>query len=780
MRQFVFMLLLISLTISTQSQNPTQVVRGKVVDAASKTSLPGANIVVLNTSPLLGATTTPDGTFSIPNVPVGRHTLQISFMGYKTVVLPEIMVSSGKQNVITVELEELAVTAKEVEIKAVVEKDRPINTMAMVSSRSFTVEESRRYAGSADDPMRAVSNFAGVAGSADVSSNEIVIRGNSPKGLLWRVDGIDIPNPNHFAYVGTSGGGITMFSSQVLTNSDFYTAAFPAQYGNALSGVFDMRFRNGNNQKHEFAFQVGIQGLDLSAEGHFSKSSQASYLFNYRYSILAFVQLIDPEMKNKIPQYQDLSFKVNLPTKKAGTFSLVGIGGISRSSGKPLDDTTQWKTLDDRTISVLNNNMGALGLINQLQVSRRAQVRTWISATYNYIDGQFALALPAGGFDSLSDTKNSMYRLGAGVATNVKFGPKHTNRSGISYTNMFYELNSKERNPFTGVFSLVGQGKGNTDFIQAFSESKISLNDQFEFELGVHGQYFLLNRNFTVEPRIAARWQMNQHHAFSIGYGQHSQLEDVGIYLTETTLTPEFKVQPNKQLDFSKSHHFVAGYDYRIKSDLRFKTECYYQYLYSIPVIPNSYYSLLNSDGGYTNDSLVNRGTGSNYGIDLTFEKFLTHNYYYLVTISLFESKYKGGDGIERNSRYNSNYVVNVLAGKEWTVRKKNIFGINVKVSLTGGEYYVPIDLDASIQAHMEVLDEVHAYESRLPSFQYVDLSFSYRTNHKRFSGIWSVQLKNLLNQKPAVGYVYNDFNQSIEPITDMGIVPFISYKIEF
>jgi hypothetical protein len=762
------------------AQTPTQTIRGRVFDTDSKTGLPGANVILLNSQPLMGTTTDVNGNFILNKVPVGRKSIQVSYVGYKPVIKPEILVSSGKETVLTFDLEEEVLQAKEVEIKAAVEKDKAINSMAMISARSFNVEESRRYAGSADDPMRAVSNFAGVASSADVNSNEIVIRGNSPKGLLWRVDGIDIPNPNHFAYVGASGGGITMFSSQVLNNSDFYTAAFPAQYGNSLSGVFDIRFRNGNNSRHEFAFQAGIQGLDLSAEGPFSKKCQASYLFNYRYSILAFLQLIDPSMKNKIPQYQDLSFKINLPTRKAGTFSLVGIGGISRSKGTAVEDTTQWTTLGDRTESMLNNNMGAVGLTHQIALSRKSMLRSWVSATYSDVNSNYSFMTPDYELDPRSDVRHKMYRFGAGMAANIKFGPRHTNRSGISYTNMFYDISVKNKNIFTGIFGTVDEGIGNTDFMQAFSESKFDITGNLVATAGLHFQYFLLNRHYAVEPRLAMRWQAFRNHAFSIGYGKHSQIEDVGVYLAELPVTPEYEVQPNRQLDFSRAHHFVLGYDYLIRNDLRFKAEVYYQHLYSIPVMPGSYYSLINSDGGYNNDSLVNDGTGKNYGIDLTFEKFLTRQYYFLATVSLFNSKYAGGDAIERNTRYNSNYVINLLGGKEWTIRKKNILGVNLKATLTGGQYYVPIDLEQSKARHYRVLDESRAYEPRLPDFYYLDLTITYRTNHRKFSGIWAIQVKNLLNQKPDLGYVYNDFNQSVEPVKGMGILPFLSYKIEF
>jgi hypothetical protein len=661
----VFLSLSAVIETQIQAQTPVQVIRGKVMDAETKTGLPGANVIVLNTDPLTGTVTNEQGEFRIPGVQVGRHTLRITFMGYKTVSIPEIMVTSGKETMVNVELEETIISAKEIEIKATVDKNKPINSMAMISARSFTVDESRRYAGSADDPMRAVSNFAGVAGSADVNSNQIVIRGNSPKGLLWRVDGVDIPNPNHYAYVGSSGGGITMFSSQVLSNSDFYTAAFPAEFGNSLSGVFDMKFRTGNNARREYALQLGIQGLDLSAEGPFIKEKPSTYIFNYRYSILTFLQYIDPSMKNKVPSYQDFSFKLNFPTKKAGTFSLTGIGGISRSTFTPVNDSLEWKSLEDRTKSTLNNTMGALSLSHHFVAGPRTFVHSYVSATYsdiyfdnNYLDSAYR-TIPDQNVDHMN------WRVSMGSMVNHKFGPRHTNRSGLEFTQMFYNINIKARNTFTGVFSQYVLGSGNAGMLQAFSESKVVVTTTLSLNAGLHFQYFTLNGHYVLEPRLAMSWQFLKNQALSLGYGLHSQLEDIGVYLTDIPVANGISSQPNHSLNLSRAHHFVLGYDLRIRSDMRFKLEAYYQYLFNIPVKHGSYYSLLNSEGGFSNDTLVNKGTGTNAGMDLTFEKFLTKQLYYLVTVSLFQSKYKGGDMIERNTRFNSNYVVNVLGGKE-------------------------------------------------------------------------------------------------------------------
>ena len=762
------------------AQTPTQVVRGKVIDAEEKTPLAGANVVIVNTDPLLGATTNQDGTFFLEKVKVGRHTIRISYIGYKTSIIPEIMVSSGKQTILNVELEEMMTTTGEVEIKATVNKDKPVDPMALVGARSFNVDESRRYAGSLDDPMRAVSNFAGVTANAGVNSNQIMIRGNSPKGLLWRVEGMDIPNPNHFAFVGTSGGGFTIFSSQVLANSDFYIAAFPAQFGNALSGVFDMRFRNGNNMRHEYALQLGFQGLDVSAEGPFSKKHTSSYLFNYRYSVLYFLRYIDPWMKNKIPSFQDLSFKINLPSKKTGTFSIVGIGGISGIKSVPEPDSASWETIEDRSQSKLGNRMGALAVIHQVYLSKQSFLRSYISGTYNDIVATDQLMTIGYVLQPEDSVVHKNFRITGSSTLNQKFGNHYTLRSGITYTRLFYALDMKNRNPSTGIYGQVAKGNGNTGFVEAFSEVKIDLTDNFNITTGLNFQYFLLNGHFSLEPRFALRWQAAPKHALSIGYGLHSQLEDVGVYMIEIPVKDNQLISPNKNLNFSRAHHIVLGYDFLIRPDMRLKTEIYFQYLYDIPVMPGSYYSLINSTGGYSSDPLINTGTGRNIGIDLTFEKFLTRQLYYLATISFFNSKYKGGDRIERNTRFNTGYVINLLGGKEWTFREKNIFGVNLKTSFTGGEHYVPIDLSQSVAQHREVLDESAAYSPELPAVFYIDLTVTYRINHKKFAGIWALQIRNLLNQHPDVGYIYNDFNKKIEAQKSLGILPVMSYKVEF
>lgn len=302
-------------------------IRGTVLDKQSLAPLPGATVILMDSDPIRGTASDENGNFRLTMVPIGKHRLKATYIGYAPVVSDDIIVSSGKESQVTLLMQETAISVQEVEIRSDYMKYEPLNKMATVSVRSFSVDETFRFAWSYNDPARMAANFAGVTSGID-NRNDIIVRGNSPMGLKWRLDGMEIPNPNHFAAVGTTGGPVTVLNNNLLTNSDFFTGAFPAEYGNVLSGIFDMRMRNGNNEKHEFWFGLGWNGIEFGSEGPFSKKSGASYIVSYRYSLLELISYAGITT-GTIQFYQDLNLKITLPAKKAGTFTLTGIGGLS-------------------------------------------------------------------------------------------------------------------------------------------------------------------------------------------------------------------------------------------------------------------------------------------------------------------------------------------------------------------------------------------------------------------------------------------------------------------
>jgi len=757
----------------------TQTIKGRVIDRQTKTGLAGANVLIQNTEK--GAATDIEGYFSISKVPIGRQSLKIFYIGYKPAIIPEILVGSAKEIDLTIELEEDVIQNEEIVITPKIEKNKPLNTMSIVSARSFSVEETQRYAGGFDDPARLVSSFAGVT-YGNAQDNAIIIRGNAPKGLLWRLEGIDIPNPNHFPDGNILGGGLfTIFSNQLLSNSDFFTSAFPAEFGNALSGVFDIKFRNGNNDRREWTFQTGLMGIDFSAEGPFSKNHQASYLVNYRYStigLLTDLKIVDTDQEL---HYQDLSFKVNIPTQNAGVFSLWGIGSYDAPKETEEKDPTRWEHDWDRLRYDSKIKVGAFGFNHKYAFGRSTYLNSTLAATakdmlYNLkrIDDNLTLRQ--------NENINSFNgKLTLNSIVSHKFNSRLYNKTGFIINYLAYNLNlASAIDDIPETYQTFVDEKGNSQLIQAFSQTQAYITPNLKINAGIHYQIFLLNNNISLEPRAGISWSFSSRHSISFGYGRHGQLENIRYYLAQKQTAAQ-KWQPNKNLDFTHADHLALSYDLQLTNNIRVKIEPYYQYLFDVPVRANDSFSFINlKDERYFNDPLMNKGKGVNRGIDFTLERFLSDDYYYLFTASLFDSKYKGGDGIKRNSRYNRNYVINALLGKEIYINNKNILGLNIKFTSMGGEKTSPILYNESLAAKRVIYDETRAFEESLSGNNYLDISIHYRINQPGISHIFSLQIKNLLGSANDYGYIYNYAKQNLTKDKMVIVLPSISYKIEF
>ena len=571
--------IILALTVAgtTFSQDITQVVRGKVVDEESQMPLPFTTIVVLTLDPVMGTTSDDKGYFRLDRVPVGRHNIQVSFMGYESKVLPELLITSGKEFVLEIGLKEKVEMMDEVVVKAYTQKDKPLNSMSTVSARTFSVEEAQRYAGGFDDPARLASSFAGVA-TGYLDDNAIIVRGNAPKGLLWRLEGIEIPNPNHFANMTTfGGGGISALSSLMLANSDFFTGAFPAEYGNAMSGVFDIKLRTGNNEKHEHAVQIGALGVDLSSEGPFSKNGKATYLFNYRYSTFGLIKPILPEGAN-IPVYQDLCFKINLHTDKAGIFSLWALAADDKIKFEADADSSVWSYVQDQEVGYATQRMGAIGLNHRYILGSKTYLNSTLALSgdytefvVDYLDFDFTPSA-----SHYINNLNSKYTVTSTL--NHKFNAQHTNRTGFIVNNLHYNNLLKYAPSIGDDLVTTADEVGSSNLIHLYSQSKFNLSSRFVFNLGMHGLYFDMNKEVVLEPRIGATYQLTNRQSISLAYGKHSRLEPQSLYFARV-LEGDEVTYPNKTLSLSKAHHFVLAYDINLSSNIRLKVEPYFQYL---------------------------------------------------------------------------------------------------------------------------------------------------------------------------------------------------------
>ncbi|MEI6816606.1 MAG: carboxypeptidase regulatory-like domain-containing protein, partial [Bacteroidota bacterium] len=643
--------------------------------------MPGASIAAIkDSSIIIGATTDVDGYFHLDGVPVGRQTFKVYYVGYTSQTLSNVIVSSGRQLILNVELEESVIQMKTFEVSGL-DKRSSLNEMASGSVRTFNIEETEKYAGSRGDPARMASNFAGVQG-ADDSRNDVVIRGNSPTGLLWRLDGINIPNPNHFATPGTTGGPVSILNAHTLAASDFYTGAFPAEYGNCNAGVFDLKMRNGNSEKHEFTGQFGFLGTEILAEGPISKTNHSSYLITYRYSTLKLFQALNIKIgTDAVPNYQDASFKLNFPTKKVGTFSLFGIGGKSGIDLILSKDSVPTQQIygDQNRDQYFYSSMGLIGITHLYPINATAYTHFTLSTSItntNALDSIFYRHVNNTRFvyDSINPKIGYEFieqRISGSFYLNKKLDIHNSFRIGV-YIDRYYEnLVDSNFNQLSYVWQRRENFKGFAVLYQPYLQYQYKATDDLVFNAGIHTMYFDQTKSGSVEPRLGMKWNLTKKQTLSLALGLHSQMQPTYIYYQQTLHPDSSYSMTDKKLGFTRSRHFVASYDIGVTNSTHVKIEAYYQSLYDVPIhtYPSSF-SLINEGSSAKDrifvDSLVNNGTAKNYGLELTVEKAFTNGYFYMFTGSLYDSKYVASDGIERSTDYNGRYSFNLLAGREF------------------------------------------------------------------------------------------------------------------
>lgn len=796
----VIILLFFSLTGVSQT---TQTIRGKIIDKETFSPIIGATVLIVSEKETpQGASSDIDGNYRIDGVTIGRHILKVKYLGYYEKTIP-VVVNSGKELILNINLEESMITMKEVEITAD-ENGGVKNEMALVSVTSFSVEETDKYAGSRGDPARMAANFAGVQG-ADDSRNDIIVRGNSPLGVLWRVEGIDIPNPNHFAIAGTSGGPVSILNNKLMANSDFFTAAFPAEYGNSVAGVFDLKLRNGNNQKHEFSGQFGFLGTELMAEGPLNKKKGSSYLAAYRYSTLSLFESLGIKVgTDAIPAYQDLSFKLNFPLKKGGAVSLFGISGSSdidivfSTEKKPNPELNIYGE-NDRD-QYFNTRMAVVGLTYIQPLKKNGYWKTTIAgaveeqkAVHNY----FNRSITADNLYSLDtiytilDYRFRQFKTSASSFINKKLNKQSVIKFGFNTDVFFYDFQDSVLLDKLAIpeWDVRWNYQGTAALIQPFAQLKHKFNERFVMNFGLHAQAFTQSESISlVEPRVSMKWNIDEKQVLSSGVGLHSQIQPSYTYFYQIpTGNGNEKVQHNQNMDFTKSFHSVIGYANALSAKTMIKSEVYFQYLYNIPVeVRSSSFSMLNQGSGFSRffpDSLQNTGTGKNYGIELTVKHNFDKSFYTLITGAIYNSLYRGSDGVERNTDFNGNFAANFLIGKEFKLNKKNSITLGANVTWAGGRRFGLVDTVASAAAREVVFQDDQYNEFQFQDYFRADIKINYKLNTKKLTHEIGLDLVNVFGIKNILAITYAptpDDPQRITTSNQLGFLPLFYYRVDF
>lgn len=784
--RFLFLFFPLFLPIWVLAQQ--SVIRGAVLDQQSEMPLVGATVQLVQPEGQtpIGAMTDANGVFVLKNVPVGRQAIRVSYLGYEPLTVPNILLTVGKEAQLDLRMQESLSSLGEVVVTATVDKDRPVNELATISARQFNTEEVQRFSGGSNDVSRLVTNFAGVAAAND-SRNDIVIRGNSPVGVLWRIEGVPVPSPNHFATLGTTGGPVSALNPNMIRNSDFLTSAFPAEYGNATAGVFDIGFRQGNQERFEFTAQLAaFSGLEAMAEGPIN-NRQGTFVVSYRHS---FVEVADAAGINvgttATPRYKDLTFNIDFGHSKFGRFSLFGLGGTSDIDflGNDITEDDLWAEPNEDAYST--SKLGIVGLKHNLLIGDNTYLRTIVSGSH---------AATTYDVDRDKDGESRKHVLSFDDATtdfrvssfvNHKFDARSTLRAGVLYQQFNLDVfdRSRERTPDWVPFRAFD---GQMHLLSGFAQSQWRVTPRLTLNAGLHAQHLTFNSTSSIEPRTAVNYQLSPKQTLSAGYGLHGQMQPLPILLYEEQLPDGSLTRSNKDLDFTRSHHFVLGYDLKPDANWHAKLEVYYQRLTDVPVERTpSEFSLLNTgaDFGFPEKgSLVNEGSGENLGLELTVEKFFSNGWYGLLTGSLFDSKYTGSDGVERNTAFNGNYVLNVLAGKEFKFgrNRQNAFTLDTRLSTAGGRPYTPVDLDASIAAQQEVLTDNYFGERHSDYFRW-DIKVGYRLNStkRRMTQHFFLDFQNVTNHQNVFQQRFSPARGSINTVYQRGFFPDVLWRVQF
>jgi|688.fasta_scaffold11797_9 hypothetical protein len=800
MKKYFFISLVILFHSLSFSQNLTQTIRGTIVDKETQLPIEFSTVLIYKDSTLLkSASSDAQGQFVCKGIPVGRVKLMASFVGYKKMVMQNIIVSSSKEIILQIELESSVLN--EINVSAN-KKHESINEMALISSHVFTVEETQRYAGSRGDPARMATNFAGVNGTDD-SRNDIVIRGNSPFGVLYRLENVNIPNPTHFAVAGSTGGPVGMLCNRMLANSDFMTGAFAAEYGNANAGVFDLRYKNGNDKNYEGTFQFGALGAEAYLEGPISKKNKSSFVFNYRYATLQMLVAMGIDIGTKeIPKYQDFQFKLNFPQKKGGSISIFGLGGLANVNL----NTSKQKTPTEREIystkdqdEQFRTRMGVVGLSYTRPVNEKTFAKMTFAVSTQYLQNQFQRVVRHIDSSINEYVVDSMYdkmyyrfqetKITGSFFRNTKVNSNMSIRYGLitdAYLFTFIDSNFNEN---TNTWTKRYQTKNALHYLfQPYLQTKINMSSRLSMTAGIHIQWFTLNNSWSLEPRASFKYQIRSNQNFTIGFGIHSQMQPTYIYFQQKKIENKDKYYlPNKNLDFTRALHTVVGYDITFKKDVRIKVEAYYQKLDNIPIDTNaSSYSVINEGSSFDRffpNKLVNRGSARNYGIELTVEKFFTHNWFIMFSGSLFDSKYRGSDGVLRNTSFNSKYVMNLLGTKEfhWGKKRKNMVSIGGKITYGGGRVYSPYDATASLLNDELTIIDAERNTKIFPDYFRFDMKLNYVLNTKKnITHEIGIDLVNLTGQKNVLRLTYTGGVDPVRQVNQLGFLPLFYYKLDF
>lgn len=759
-----------------------QTLRGKVRNTDNGQPVAGAVIELRNpTAPFTGKTDSAGG-FVFQKLRPGYYTCNIVAPGFESQTLPEINMTAGKEQVLTIALRPSASELPELLITANQPGRRNMQALAEIP---LTRDQTLRFPATFFDPARLAMAYPGVSGNDD-QANGLSIRGNNPASVRWKLEGVDVVNPNHLPNAGTfsdrpaaASGGVLMFSAQMLDNSALLTGNYPAGYADATGGVMDMYLRRGNTARHEFTAQAGLIGLDLAAEGPiFGKQNRNSYLVNYRYSTVGLLSQMGIQFGDEQINFQDLSFKLFFSGKKGGEWSVFGLGGLNRNIFERKTDPEKIEKEKD----LYDIDFDSKTHIGGVSYWKPLGAKTWLKAvviTSGQQNERMAQSDQRRQTDEQEETRASIsatvqHRLsdrwrisGGGIVQIIHF-------SGFSQNN--------NTTNFTGlVRGTLSQPWVNTEWNAP--------GRRWSAQLGLQGNVYQdghisENRDRSLEPRASLNWRLNNFHRLTLAYGFYSQLNPRWL---EADYRGDTDVSPNRGIGLVRSRQFGLRHAWQLSEPWVLKTELFWHRFSDIPVSgTNPAFSIFNITEMAAYESLQATGIAENKGLEINLERYLNSGWFLVANASVFDSRYQGSDQIWRSSRWDLGHIFNLTAGREWqreprTAEKVNVYGLNGRLTYTGGYRVAPVDLTASRLAGETRFDASNGWSEQLPGYFRLDLRVYWRRSlGNRRNSTFAMDFQNATMQQNVAYYFYDAFTDKTETKYQLGLIPNLSWRLEF
>lgn len=749
-----------------------QTLRGTVRDAGSGEVLVAANlrlIAAMDSLPLTARTDT-TGQYVFQNLRLGYYTLEVWHSGYSPMKFREIYIAGGKETVLDIaydrdfDLPLLSITGA-----AARRPPQPLSEIPL------TREQTLRFPATFFDPARLAMTYPGVMNNDD-QANGLSIRGNSPAFVRWRLEGVDVVNPNHLTNAGTisdrpmaAAGGVLMFSAQLLDNSSLLTGSFPAGYGDALGGIMDINLRRGNSRQHEFTAQAGLIGLDFAAEGPLLQKGKNSYLVNYRYSTVGLLGQMGISFGDEEIDFQDLSFKLNFQGKNGGEWSLFGLGGLSNNVFEHKTDSVAIEAFKDFFDIDYQSKTGIIGLSNWSPLGKKGWVKFTIAASGQTNERSSVSEADEykqyGSNDELEESKVS------GTATlSQRLSAQIRLMAGSMLTRQYFRGES--------VVNLSPQEIARHEFFVAQPWANIlwnSKNEKTAVRLGLHSLIFPYKDRISAEPRLTVMQTLAPNHRLALSAGQYSQVAPLWLLKDE--------------LDIMRAWHAGLNYSWAINSGWIFRTELFWQRQTDSGVDENtaSTFSLLNENDYriYLQKELIYNGLGENKGVEISVERYLSGGWFVLANATLFKSDYRGSDRVWRPARWDARHVFNFTGGREWQRDKRpghvRAFGVNGRLGWSGGLRAMPVDATASAAAGATVFDDNDGFSINQKDYFRLDLRVYWKRSFSdRRNSTFAMDFQNATMQENVAYQYFDPFTKKVETKYQLGLIPNISWRLEF